>query len=89
VFPSQRDSHLYITPVTTLQYVKEHPEIIDGVRLGDRIDHSGIQGGIGLWSIITTLFLRLDPIDRVGHFLVVRCWQAGGLAACAPRARPR
>src|SRR5438128_11555798 len=61
VFPSQRDSHLYITPVTTLQYVKEHPEIIDGVRLGDRIYHSGIQGGIGLWSIITTLFLRLDP----------------------------
>jgi hypothetical protein len=50
-----------ITPVTTLQYVKEHPEIIDGVRLGDRIYHSGIQAGIGLWSIITTLFLRLDP----------------------------
>ncbi len=61
VFPSQRDSHLYITPVTTLEYVKDHPEIIDGVRLGDRIYHSGIQGGIGLWSIITTLFLRLDP----------------------------
>src|SRR5712692_504702 len=61
VFPSQRDSHLYITPVTTLQYVTDHPEIIDGVRLGDRIYHSGIQGGIGLWSIITTLFLRLDP----------------------------
>src|SRR5207249_1006860 len=36
VFPSQRDSHLYVTPVTTLQYVKEHPEIIDGVHLGDR-----------------------------------------------------
>jgi hypothetical protein len=54
VFPSQRDSHLHITPVTTLQYVKDHPEIIDGVRLGDRIYHSGIQGGIGLWSIITT-----------------------------------
>jgi Bacterial regulatory proteins, luxR family len=33
VFPSQRDSHLYITPVTTLQYVNDHPEIIDGVRL--------------------------------------------------------
>jgi hypothetical protein len=61
VFPSQRDSHMYITPVTTLQYVKDHPEIIDGVRLGDRIYHSGIQGGIGLWAIITTLFLRLDP----------------------------
>ena len=60
-FPSQRDSHLYITPVTTLQHVKDHPEIIDGVRLGDRIYHSGIQGGIRLWSIITTLFLRLDP----------------------------
>src|SRR5258708_33684314 len=61
VFPSQRDSHLYITPVTTLQYVKDHPESIYGVRLGDRIYHSGIQGGIGLWAIITTLFLRLDP----------------------------
>src|SRR5258708_20070298 len=61
VFPSQRDSHLYVTPVTTLQYVKEHPELIDGVHLGDRIYHSGIQGGIGLWSIIMTLFLRLDP----------------------------
>jgi hypothetical protein len=61
VFPSQRDSHLYVTPVTTLQYVKEHPEIIDGVHLGDRIYHSGIEGGIGLWSIIMTLFLRLDP----------------------------
>jgi hypothetical protein len=61
VFPSQRDSHLYVTPVTTLQYVNEHPEIIDGVHLGDRIYHSGIQGGIGLWSIIMTLFLRLDP----------------------------
>ena len=48
-------------PTGPLQYVKEHPEIIDGVRLGDRIYHSGIQGGIGLWSIITTLFLRLDP----------------------------
>src|SRR5438132_508773 len=61
VFPSQRDSHLYVTPVTTLEYVKEHPEIVDGVRLGDRIYHSGIQGGIGSWSIITSLFLRLDP----------------------------
>src|SRR5438477_9918944 len=60
-FPTQRDSHLYVTPVTTLQYVKEHPELIDGVRLGDRIYHSGIQGGIGLWAIIMTLFLRLDP----------------------------
>src|SRR5437870_5144541 len=63
VFPSQRDSHLYITPVTTLQYVEEHPEIVDGVRLGDRIYHSGIQGGIGLWSIIITLFLRLDAVQ--------------------------
>jgi hypothetical protein len=61
VFPSQRDSHLYVTPVTTLQYVQSHPEIIDGVRLGDRIYHSGIQGGIGLWAIIMTLFLRLGP----------------------------
>jgi hypothetical protein len=60
VFPTQRDSHLYVTPVTTLQYVKDHPEVIDGVRLGDRIYHSGIQGGIGLWAIIMTLFLRLD-----------------------------
>ncbi len=40
VFPSQRDSHLYVTPVTTLQYVQEHPEIIDGVHLGDRIYRS-------------------------------------------------
>ncbi len=48
VFPSQRDSHLYITPLTMLQYVKDHPEIIGGVRMGDRIYHSGIQGGIGL-----------------------------------------
>ncbi len=61
VFPSQRDSHLYVTPVTTLQYVKKHPEIIAGVRLGGRIYHSGIQGGIGLWSIVMTLFLRLAP----------------------------
>ena len=60
VFPTQRDSHLYVTPVTTLQYVQQHPELIDGVRLGDRVYHSGIQGGIGLWSIIMTLFLRLD-----------------------------
>jgi len=30
------------------------------VHLGDRVYHSGIQGGIGLWSIIMTLFLRLD-----------------------------
>src|SRR5881397_2396243 len=60
VFPTQRDSHLYVTPVTTLQYVQRHPELIDGVRLGDRVYHSGIQGGIGLWSIIMTLFLRLD-----------------------------
>jgi hypothetical protein len=60
VFPTQRDSHLYVTPVTTLQYVKDHPEIIEGVRLGDRIYHSGIQGGIGLWAIVMTLFLRLD-----------------------------
>jgi hypothetical protein len=60
VFPSQRDSHLYVTPVTTLRYVEQHPEVIDGVRLGDRIYHSGIQGGIGLWGIVMTLFLRLD-----------------------------
>src|SRR5207302_6854563 len=58
VFPTQRDSHLYVTPVTTLQYIQEHPEVIDGVRLGDRIYHSGLQGGIGLWAIIVTLFLR-------------------------------
>src|SRR5919202_3188852 len=59
-FPTQRDSHLYVTPVTTLQYVQQHPELIDGVHLGDHVYHSGIQGGIGLWSIIMTLFLRLD-----------------------------
>jgi hypothetical protein len=63
VFPSQRDSHQYVTPVTTLQYVNEHLEIIAGVRLGDRIYHSGIQGGIGLWSIVVTLFLRIDPVQ--------------------------
>jgi len=67
VFPSQRDSHLYVTPVTTLQYVKEHPELIDGVRLGDRIYHSGIQGGIGLWAIVMTMFLRLDR-DQAEQF---------------------
>jgi hypothetical protein len=61
VFPSQRDSHLYVTPVTTLQYVQNHPEIVSGVHLGDRIYHSGIQGGIGLWAIVMTLFFRLDP----------------------------
>ena len=43
-----------------MQYVQQDPELIDGVRLGDRIYHSGIQGGIGLWPIIMTLFLRLD-----------------------------
>jgi hypothetical protein len=60
VFPSQRDSHLYVTPVTTLRYVDQHPEVIEGVHLGDRIYHSGIQGGIGLWAIAMTLFLRLN-----------------------------
>jgi hypothetical protein len=60
VFPTQRDSHLYVTPVTTLQYIKDNPEVIEGVRLGDRIYHSGIQGGIGLWAIVMTLFLRRD-----------------------------
>jgi hypothetical protein len=34
VFPTQRDSHLYVTPVTTLQYVKEHLELIDAFGLG-------------------------------------------------------
>jgi hypothetical protein len=67
VFPSQRDAHLYVTPVTTLQYVQDHPEVIDGVHLGDRIYHSGIQGGIGLWSIATTLFLRLDREQAVQY----------------------
>jgi hypothetical protein len=61
VFPTQRDAHLFITPASTLDYVQTHPEVMDGVRLGDRIYHSGIQGGIGLWSIVMTLFLRLDP----------------------------
>jgi hypothetical protein len=61
VFPSQRDSHLYMTPVTTLQYVNDHPEIIDGVRLGDRIYHSGIQGPQANTTTITTLVLRRDP----------------------------
>jgi hypothetical protein len=60
VFPAQRDSHLYVTPVTTLHYVDQHSEVIEGVRLGDRIYHSGIQGGIGLWAIAMTLFLRLN-----------------------------
>jgi hypothetical protein len=48
-----------VTPVTTPQYVKDHPELIEGVRLGDRIYHSGMQGGVGLWAILMTLFLRL------------------------------
>ena len=43
VFPSQRDSHLYVTPVTVLQYVKEHPELIDGVR--DIVNSCGPAGG--------------------------------------------
>jgi hypothetical protein len=32
VFPSQRDSHLYVTPVTTLHSVQQHPEIIGRCR---------------------------------------------------------
>ena len=43
-----------------LQEVQEHPEVVAGIRLGDRIYHSGIQGGTGLWSIIG-VFLRLNP----------------------------
>ena len=43
-----------------LQEVQEHPEVVAGIRLGDRIYHSGIQGGTGSWSIVR-VFLRLNP----------------------------
>lgn len=58
-----RGNEPLVTNASSLAYAHEHPEVIEAVRLGDRVYHSGMVGGIGLWSIAFGLFLRLSEHD--------------------------
>jgi len=51
VFPTQRDSHLYVTPVTTLQYVQQHPR-------ADRRGASGATASITAGSRAASAYGR-------------------------------
>lgn len=59
--PGERDARAVISAPTTLHYLAVHPDVPDGVRIGDRLRQAGLQGGIGLWGALFTLFLRKSP----------------------------
>jgi hypothetical protein len=58
--PTNRESQTIMTPVSTLRYLDLHPEVENGVRLGDRIRGTGLIGGGGMWGALFTIFSRLD-----------------------------
>lgn len=71
MFSSTRESERIITAVTTLQYIEQHSEIENGIRLGDRVRKAGLQGGASTWGALMTLFLRADAEKayEFGHYL--------------------
>jgi len=58
--PTVRESQNTITPAVTLTYLEKHPDVTNGVRMGDRVRQAGLRGGISAWGALFTLFLRLD-----------------------------
>jgi hypothetical protein len=58
--PTVRESQYMVNSVTTLAYLEEHPEVHEGVLLGDRIRGAGLQGGIGVWAALATIWLRIS-----------------------------
>lgn len=65
--PGARESQTLINSVTTLEYLEKHPDVHEGLLIGDRIRGAGLQGGIGVWAALATLWLRSDP-DKAKAF---------------------
>jgi hypothetical protein len=71
-YANARSAAAMVTAPTTLKYIEDHPEVIEGVRLGDRIRGAGLQGGMGLWSAVATVWIRIDPemAEEFGQALI-------------------
>ena len=49
-----------VSNANILRYVEAHPEIHDGVRMGETLRGAGMAGGAGLLGAFCTLILRVD-----------------------------
>lgn len=61
--PNIYEAQAIVSPVTVLKYLQEHPDVSAGVRLGDRVKHAGLIGGVGTWGALFTLFSRKSTED--------------------------
>ena|GEM_PF-721449 len=58
--PTRRELEPLVTHAALLQYVQEHPEVVDGVLLANHVRTGGLSGGSGLLGTLFTLLLRVD-----------------------------
>jgi hypothetical protein len=58
--PSRVEIEPLVTHAALLQYVQEHPEVVDGVLLANHVRNGGLSGGSGLLGTLFTLLLRVD-----------------------------
>lgn len=57
---SSREAEESVSNAAILEYVQAHPDIIEGVHLGDMLKTAGFLGGTGLLAVLCTLLLRTD-----------------------------
>jgi len=58
--PGRQQYEALISHPALLKYVQEHPEVEEGVQLGNKLKGSGLSGGAGLLGTLFTLLLRAN-----------------------------
>jgi len=58
--PTRWEPESTITAPEILAYVRDHPELIDAIRMSDNLRSSGFIGGVGLWGTVLAMLLRKD-----------------------------
>jgi len=64
IVETTRESRELVTTASALEYLQKHPEVEEGVKLGDTI-RLVMAGGHGLWGAMMTLFLRVDRAKAI------------------------
>lgn len=64
------DARSFVTPAGTVAYLREHPEVKDGVNLGHSI-RKYVEGGPAIWGAAMTLLVRVSPeqAETFGHLI--------------------
>lgn len=58
--PGRREYEALTSHSALLKYAQEHPEIVEGVELANKLRTYGLSGGSGLLGTLFTLLLRVD-----------------------------